>query len=57
VQALVKKIIEEEDKRKPLSDQKIANLLKKEGVNVARRTVTKYREGMGILATTMRKQY
>lgn len=57
VQALVKKIIDEEDKHKPLSDQKIANLLKKEGVNVARRTVTKYREGMGLLSTTIRKQY
>jgi RNA polymerase sigma-54 factor len=58
VQSLIKKIIEEEDKAKPLSDQKIADLLKKrDGVTIARRTVTKYREGMGILSTTMRKQY
>ena len=57
IQAMVKKLIDEEDKRKPLSDQKIADLLKKEGVNVARRTVTKYREALGILPTPMRKQY
>lgn len=57
VQAMIKKIIEEEDKAKPLSDQKIADMLKAEGLKIARRTVTKYREGMGILATTMRKTY
>jgi RNA polymerase sigma-54 factor len=57
VQAMIKKIIEAEDKAKPLSDQKIADLLKAEGLKIARRTVTKYREGMGILATTMRKTY
>ncbi len=57
VQSLIKKIIEDEDKSKPLSDQKIANLLKEQGINIARRTVTKYREGMGILSTTMRRTY
>lgn len=57
VQSLIKKIIDEEDKAKPLSDQKIANLLKERGINIARRTVTKYRENMGILPTTMRKTY
>jgi RNA polymerase sigma-54 factor len=57
VQSLIKKIIEEEDKGKPLSDQKIADMLKKQGINIARRTVTKYREGMGILSTTMRRTY
>jgi RNA polymerase sigma-54 factor len=57
VQAMIRKIIDGEDKRKPLSDQKIADLLKKEGINIARRTVTKYREGMGILKTSMRREY
>lgn len=57
VQSLIKKIIDEEDKTRPLSDQKIANLLKKQGINIARRTVTKYRENMDILPTTMRKVY
>ncbi len=57
VQAKIKQIIEGENKAKPLSDQKIADLLKADGLKIARRTVTKYREGMGILATTMRKTY
>ncbi|MBI2424497.1 MAG: RNA polymerase factor sigma-54 [Candidatus Hydrogenedentes bacterium] len=57
VQAQIQKIVEAEDKRKPLSDQKIANLLKKEGTQIARRTVTKYREALNIPSTTMRKQY
>ena len=42
---------------RPLSDQKIANILKDRGLKIARRTVTKYREGLGILPTTLRKQY
>jgi len=57
VQSMIKKIVEEEDKSKPLSDQKIADLLKKQGLNIARRTVTKYRESLGIMTTTMRKSY
>ncbi|MFP4499579.1 MAG: RNA polymerase factor sigma-54 [Candidatus Hydrogenedentota bacterium] len=57
IQSMIKKLIEEEDKSKPLSDQKIVNKLKEQGINIARRTVTKYREGMRIPATTMRKKY
>lgn len=57
VQMKVKKIIDGEDKRKPLSDQKVADLLKADGLKIARRTITKYREGLGIPATTMRKQF
>ena len=57
VQSLLKKIIDEESKAKPLSDQKIANLLADQGINIARRTVTKYREGMGILTSSLRKTY
>lgn len=57
VQSLVKAIIDAEDKAKPLSDQKIANLIKQQGTTVARRTVTKYRENLGILAASMRKEY
>ena len=57
VQMLIKKMIDEEDKKKPLSDQKIADLLKKQGLNIARRTVTKYREALDIPATTMRREY
>lgn len=57
VQARIQKIIDAEDPYKPLSDQKIADLLKKEGTNIARRTVTKYREALHIPATTKRKQF
>ena len=57
VQSEIRKIIETEDKMRPLSDQKIANILKERGLTIARRTVTKYREGLGILPTTLRKQY
>ncbi len=48
VKYMIAQLIEKEDKRKPLSDQKIADILKKKGINVARRTVTKYREQLNI---------
>lgn len=57
VQLQIQKIIDAEDKKKPLSDQKIADLLKKDGIQIARRTVTKYREALNIPSTTKRKQY
>ncbi|MBX3177624.1 MAG: RNA polymerase factor sigma-54 [Candidatus Hydrogenedentes bacterium] len=57
VQARIQKIIDEENPYKPLSDQRIADILKKEGTNIARRTVTKYREALNIPATTKRKQF
>ena len=53
----IRRIIESEDSRNPLSDQKIANILKGEGLNIARRTVAKYREQLNILPARMRKQY
>lgn len=48
IQAMIKKLIDEEPPRKPLSDSALTELLKTRGVMVARRTVAKYREGMGI---------
>jgi RNA polymerase sigma-54 factor len=56
VMEMIRGIIDEEDSRKPYSDQKIANILKSRGVNIARRTVSKYREKMGILSTSARKR-
>jgi len=53
----IREIIDGEEKRKPLSDQKIVDLLKAEGLNIARRTVAKYREQLGILPARMRKTY
>lgn len=57
VQSIIKKLIDAEDKAKPLSDQKIADILKQQGLQIARRTVTKYRESLGILPTALRKSY
>ena len=57
VKQAIKKIIEEEDKQNPLSDQAIVELLeKREGIQIARRTVAKYREMLGILASSKRKK-
>ncbi|MCG3199669.1 MAG: RNA polymerase sigma-54 factor [bacterium] len=56
VMAMVKELVDNEDPKKPLSDQKISELLKARGINVARRTVAKYRDIMGILPTSMRKR-
>lgn len=53
----IKKIIEEEDPKKPLSDEKISKILKSQGINIARRTVAKYREALRILPSSKRKQY
>ncbi len=56
----VKKILEEcigkEDKRHPLADEKLADILKEKGYNIARRTVAKYREAMNIPVARLRKE-
>jgi RNA polymerase sigma-54 factor len=56
VKSKIKKIISDEDSKKPLSDQKIVEALKTTGIDIARRTVAKYREQMGILSSSKRKQ-
>jgi len=56
VKQAIKKIIEEEDKQNPLSDQAIVTILEKEKIQIARRTVAKYREMLGILASSRRKK-
>jgi RNA polymerase sigma-54 factor len=53
----IKSLIETEDPKKPLSDQKIADILKSKGLYVARRTVAKYRDQLEILPTRLRKQF
>lgn len=57
VQHRIKALIEAEDKEKPLSDQKILQILKSENVELSRRTVAKYREKMNIPGSSKRKQY
>jgi RNA polymerase sigma-54 factor len=56
IRALIKKLISAESTAKPLSDSKIADLLKEQGFNVARRTVAKYREAMNIPPSNERKR-
>lgn len=57
VKQAIKKLIDEEDKLEPLSDQVIVEMLeKREGIRIARRTVAKYREMLGILASSKRKK-
>lgn len=55
IRAMIKKIIAAENPCKPLSDNTIANLLKEEGIDVARRTVAKYRESLRISSSSERK--
>jgi len=57
VQAKIKKLIEGENPKKPYSDSKMAELLKTDNIDIARRTVAKYREMMGILSSSKRKQF
>ncbi len=56
VKAQIAEMIDEEDPRKPLTDQQIVELLHGEGVNIARRTVQKYRDQLGILSSRYRKR-
>ena len=51
----IRKIIEQEDARKPLSDSKIVSMLQKEGLDLDRRTIAKYREEMKIPNSNQRK--
>jgi len=57
VKARVQQIINEEDKREPLSDEAIADRLQKEGLEVSRRTVAKYRQQLNIPAARQRKEF
>jgi RNA polymerase sigma-54 factor len=56
IRAMIKKLISSEEPRKPLSDSKIAKSLEEQGINVARRTVAKYREAMAIPPSNERKR-
>lgn len=56
IRAKIRKLINEEEAQKPLSDSKIAKSLQDNGINVARRTVAKYRESMNIPASSERRK-
>ncbi|MFC1876688.1 RNA polymerase factor sigma-54 [Thermodesulfobacteriota bacterium] len=57
VQDKIKKIIESENPKKPFSDSKMAEMLKDQNIDIARRTVAKYREMLGVLSSNKRKQF
>lgn len=57
VKTRIKTLIEQEDTKKPLSDQQLSELLKAEDMNISRRTVMKYREQLGFLSSVKRKRY
>jgi RNA polymerase sigma-54 factor len=56
IRAMIKKMVQEENVRKPLSDNAIAEKLQAEGIDVARRTVAKYRESLNIASSSERKR-
>ncbi len=57
IRAMIKSLIAKEDPKKPLSDNKLTNLLNEQGINVARRTVAKYREAQSIPSSHDRKAF
>jgi RNA polymerase sigma-54 factor len=56
IKAQIEKLVGEEDPKHPLTDQAIVNILKEGGVQIARRTVAKYRDQLGVLSARMRKR-
>jgi RNA polymerase sigma-54 factor len=56
VKEKIRQIIQGEDKKRPYSDDKIAQILKQSNIEIARRTVAKYREMLGVLPSSKRKQ-
>ncbi|MCQ2546589.1 MAG: RNA polymerase factor sigma-54 [Clostridia bacterium] len=57
IKEFIKELVEQENPEKPLSDQKMVELLQNEGFNISRRTVAKYRDELGILSSSKRKRY
>jgi len=57
VKEVIRTLIENEDKRKPSSDQNITECLSRKGLSIARRTIAKYREELGILPSKYRREY
>jgi len=56
IKAQIEKLVSDEDPKHPLTDQAIVNILKESGVQIARRTVAKYRDQLGVLSARMRKR-
>ena len=56
IKALLQEIVDGENKKKPLTDEKIAQIMTEKGVAIARRTLAKYREQLGILPARLRRK-
>jgi len=56
IKAQIQRLVAEEDPSRPLTDQAIVNILRQQGIRIARRTVAKYRDQLGILSARMRKR-
>jgi RNA polymerase sigma-54 factor len=56
VKTKIKQLIDNEDTSHPYSDQKLVELLKADGIDIARRTVAKYREQLGVLSSSKRRR-
>jgi len=57
VKGIIEELVKDEDAKNPLSDKEIVELLSAKGIPIARRTVAKYRNELGILPSNMRKTY
>src|SRR6056297_2146497 len=57
IKSTIKDLIDSENRKKPLSDQKIANKLKEKNIKISRRTVAKYRDEIGIPSSSIRRRY
>ena len=57
IKSLIKQLIENENSKKPLSDQSISDILKERGASISRRTVAKYRDELNIPSSSMRKRF
>jgi RNA polymerase sigma-54 factor len=57
VKARLQEIVNAEEKKKPFSDEMLAAKLREQGIEIARRTVVKYRQQMGIPAARLRREY
>lgn len=57
IRAMIKKLIQQENNTKPLSDSALVSLLAEQGIKIARRTVAKYRESMAIAPSNERKHF
>ena len=57
IKTFIKESVDSEDPKKPYSDQDMVEILSKKGIEISRRTVAKYREGMNILSSSKRRRY